>query len=88
MLSTRCHRGCCDQEELHSREVSDGGLCCISQTMQTCAVMTSEQLANMPARDCTSGCTCSRNGVHFLHHTYLDNAMCGRQPNVLIAAMG
>lgn len=83
MLSTKYHVGCCEWEELHSREVSDGGLCCISHTMQKCGMLSSEQLAHMPVRQCTSACTSPRTGVHFLHHKQmLDNAVCGRRPNV------
>ncbi len=84
MLSTTYHVGCCEQEELHSREVSDGGLCCITQ----CAMLSAEQLAHMPARRSTSACTCPGNGVRCLHHTHMDHVMCGRQPRVLIAAIG
>lgn len=88
MLSTK-HVGCCEQEALQSREVSDGGLCCITYTMQKCTMLSSEQLAHMPVRQCTSACTWPRNGVHSLHHKQiLDNAMCGRRPNVSRAATG
>ncbi len=87
MLSTKYHVGCGEQEELHSREVSDGGLRYISHTKQTCGMLSSEQLAHNPVRHSTSSCTCSRNGVQCLHHANSGNVMCGRQPNVLIPVM-
>ena len=81
MLSTKYHVGCCEQEALQSREVSDVGLCYISDTMRTCAMLT-------PVRQFTFSCTCFRDGVRCLHHAHLGNEMCGRQPRVVIAAMG
>ena len=49
--------------------------------MQKCAMLSS-------VRHFTSSCTCSRDGVRCLHHTHLDDVMCGRQPRVVVAAVG